>query len=138
MGSQPDGRTSTDVRASADQNDSSNGTGQNLRTAPQEDIRNMTNGSLPTSPVNGYSGTSQDNTRELAVREKARVNSNVDGKKVSQRTCKKCGEQLTGQFVRALDGTFHLDCFRCQVGSSFVKSPCTNKACAGLWPDSCL
>lgn len=31
------------------------------------------------------------------------------------RICKKCGEQLTGQFVRALDGTFHLDCFRCQV-----------------------
>lgn len=31
------------------------------------------------------------------------------------RICKKCGEQLTGQFVRALDGTFHLDCFRCKV-----------------------
>ena len=31
------------------------------------------------------------------------------------RICKKCGEQLTGQFVRALDGTFHLDCFRCRV-----------------------
>jgi hypothetical protein len=31
------------------------------------------------------------------------------------RTCKKCGEILTGQFVRALDGTFHLDCFRCRV-----------------------
>lgn len=33
----------------------------------------------------------------------------------SQRLCKKCGLQLTGQFVRALDGTFHLDCFRCRV-----------------------
>lgn len=33
------------------------------------------------------------------------------------RTCKKCGEPLTGQFVRALDGTFHLDCFRCRVGT---------------------
>jgi hypothetical protein len=31
------------------------------------------------------------------------------------RTCKKCGESLTGQFVRALDGTFHLDCFKCRV-----------------------
>ncbi len=31
------------------------------------------------------------------------------------RICKKCGEPLTGQFVRALDGTFHLDCFRCRV-----------------------
>lgn len=32
------------------------------------------------------------------------------------RVCKKCGEPLTGQFVRALGGTFHLDCFRCRVG----------------------
>jgi hypothetical protein len=32
-----------------------------------------------------------------------------------QRACKKCGEPLTGQFVRALDGTFHLDCFKCRV-----------------------
>lgn len=32
------------------------------------------------------------------------------------RICKKCGEPLTGQFVRALGGTFHLDCFRCRVG----------------------
>lgn len=32
------------------------------------------------------------------------------------RMCKKCGEPLTGQFVRALGGTFHLDCFRCRVG----------------------
>lgn len=31
------------------------------------------------------------------------------------RLCKKCNLQLTGQFVRALDGTFHLDCFKCRV-----------------------
>jgi hypothetical protein len=35
------------------------------------------------------------------------------------RMCKKCGEPLTGQFVRALGGTFHLDCFRCRVRCSF-------------------
>lgn len=34
------------------------------------------------------------------------------------RICKKCGEPLTGQFVRALDGTFHLDCFKCRVRPS--------------------
>lgn len=33
------------------------------------------------------------------------------------RVCKKCGLQLTGQFVRALDGTFHLDCFKCRVNA---------------------
>ena len=31
------------------------------------------------------------------------------------RICKKCGEPLTGQFVRAIGGTFHLDCFKCRV-----------------------
>ena len=36
------------------------------------------------------------------------------------RLCKKCGEPLTGQFVRALGGTFHLDCFRCRVSDSIL------------------
>lgn len=31
------------------------------------------------------------------------------------RVCKKCGEPLVGQFVRALGGTYHLECFRCEV-----------------------
>ncbi|CAK7567907.1 MAG: Rho-type GTPase activating protein Rga1 [Sporothrix epigloea] len=38
------------------------------------------------------------------------------------RSCDKCGEQLTGQFVRALDGAFHLDCFRCKDCSQIVAS----------------
>lgn len=37
------------------------------------------------------------------------------------RICKKCGEPLTGQFVRALGGTFHLGCFRCRVGLSYIR-----------------
>lgn len=44
------------------------------------------------------------------------------------RICRKCMEPLTGQFVRALGGTFHLDCFRCKVHLS----------CAKDWPiDPC-
>lgn len=39
------------------------------------------------------------------------------------RICKKCGEPLTGQFVRALDGTFHLDCFKCRVCLLVSPSP---------------
>lgn len=35
----------------------------------------------------------------------------------SARVCKKCGESLTGQFVRALGATFHLECFKCEVSS---------------------
>ncbi|CAK7263151.1 Rho-type GTPase activating protein Rga1 [Sporothrix epigloea] len=38
------------------------------------------------------------------------------------RKCDKCGEQLTGQFVRALDGAFHLDCFKCKDCSQIVAS----------------
>lgn len=33
----------------------------------------------------------------------------------SSRICKKCGEPLTGQFVRALLSTYHLECFKCEV-----------------------
>lgn len=75
------------------------------------------NGSLPHSPVDGRNGRSRDITQELPVRERSRANG-TPGTKPSgtQRVCKKCGEALTGQFVRALGGTFHLDCFRCRVG----------------------
>lgn len=38
------------------------------------------------------------------------------------RQCKKCGEALTGQFVRALGGTFHLDCFKCADCGQIVAS----------------
>ena len=38
------------------------------------------------------------------------------------RICKKCGEALTGQFVRALGGTYHLDCFKCADCGQIVAS----------------
>lgn len=38
------------------------------------------------------------------------------------RICKKCNEPLTGQFVRALGGTYHLDCFRCRDCGTIVAS----------------
>nr|CAG8438836.1 3632_t:CDS:10 [Entrophospora candida] len=34
--------------------------------------------------------------------------------KQSFTTCAKCGLMIVGQFVRALEGTYHLDCFKCQ------------------------
>lgn len=36
----------------------------------------------------------------------------------SPTTCAKCDLPMTGQFVRALGTVYHLDCFRCLVGSS--------------------
>ncbi|KAK6540931.1 hypothetical protein TWF694_008315 [Orbilia ellipsospora] len=38
----------------------------------------------------------------------------------TRRICKKCDLPLTGQFVRALGGTFHLDCFRCRDCGTIV------------------
>ncbi|CAG8900543.1 unnamed protein product [Penicillium salamii] len=40
----------------------------------------------------------------------------------SSRLCQKCGEPLTGQFVRALGGTFHLECFKCEDCGEIVAS----------------
>ncbi|KAK1690740.1 RhoGAP domain-containing protein [Colletotrichum godetiae] len=54
-----------------------------------------------------------------------------------QRTCKKCGEPLTGQFVRALDGTFHLDCFKCRDCGQIVASkffPVDDEGGEGQYP----
>lgn len=54
-------------------------------------------------------GQEFDEQRDIsAPRERSRPN---------RRICKKCGEPLTGQFVRALNGTFHLECFKCHVSA---------------------
>ncbi|KAL7267735.1 Rho-type GTPase activating protein Rga1 [Rhizina undulata] len=40
----------------------------------------------------------------------------------AHKTCHKCQGPLTGQFVRALGGTFHLDCFKCRDCGVIVAS----------------
>jgi len=70
-------------------------------------------GRQPASPA-----LSADNTDTESRRSGERNRSKPRGSRSASgqvRTCKKCGEPLTGQFVRALDGTFHLDCFKCRV-----------------------
>ena len=55
------------------------------------------------------------------------------------RLCGKCGQQLMGQFVRALGDTYHLECFTCKVRfSPFVLNPTSILTCAGLRQDSGL
>ena len=77
------------------------------------------NGSSPPSypPADGRSRRSTELPRDLPVRERSRTNGTAGGKSAhgTLRLCKKCGEPLTGQFVRALGGTFHLECFKCRV-----------------------
>ena len=54
------------------------------------------------------------------VRDRSRPNGRPHNKSPgSSRVCQKCNEPLTGQFVRALGGTFHLECFKCEVCDIF-------------------
>lgn len=51
--------------------------------------------------------------------------------------CAKCGESLTGQFVRALEGTYHLDCFKCRDCGQIVASkffPADDEETGGQYP----
>lgn len=72
---------------------------------------------LPISPPGSVRGRQKDNNL-LKTNGEHNTSRSRNGRTASGnlRHCKKCGEVLTGQFVRALGGTFHLDCFRCQVG----------------------
>ncbi|EFX02458.1 Rho GTPase activator [Grosmannia clavigera kw1407] len=94
-------------------------------------------GRPPVSPSQGDRGRNMDRgrDRELEPRPSSdRKHSQQGSSRTASglpRTCNKCGEPLTGQFVRALDGTFHLDCFRCQdcgqiVASKFFPASDTN------------
>ncbi|KAJ5273667.1 hypothetical protein N7478_008792 [Penicillium angulare] len=57
------------------------------------------------------------------ARDRSRPNGRSHNKSPgSSRLCQKCNEPLTGQFVRALGGTFHLECFKCQDCSEIVAS----------------
>ncbi|KAI9650941.1 Rho-type GTPase activating protein Rga1 [Ciborinia camelliae] len=77
------------------------------------------------SPANSMSGREgpprEGNRRPSNERTRSRTRTGRTGSG-SLRLCKKCGEPLTGQFVRALGGTFHLDCFRCRDCGQIVAS----------------
>lgn len=81
-----------------------------------------TNGSPPVGVADAQSG--QANTQTLPYRDRSRTRTNGGAAPKNSngtlRVCKKCGESLTGQFVRALGGTFHLECFKCRVRNFYV------------------
>lgn len=86
-------------------------TQRNLGAAAEEVHRS--NGNLSPSKNNGLGAGDQDG-RDTPKREKSRMNGSAGGK-LSPKICQKCGEPMNGQFVRAIGGIFHLDCFRCSV-----------------------
>ena len=77
---------------------------------------------MTSSPVGSTGGRDRDKDGESYSQHKTSGERNRsrtrNGRTASgqMRMCKKCGLPLTGQFVRALGGTFHLDCFKCRVG----------------------
>ena len=164
MGSQFEGRASLDARSAGNDHGARNipapqgdleggvqsmnigGLGYNNTNTQTQRITdsvpqhgNGSNGSVPLSPPNGRGGRERDMTKNTVSQEKPRVNGGTDDRKPSQRICNKCGEALTGQFVRALGGTFHLECFKCQVHplSTVIRFINTN-SCLGLWTGRCF
>ncbi|KAK4099782.1 hypothetical protein N658DRAFT_429003 [Parathielavia hyrcaniae] len=92
-------------------------------------------GRPPASPALSAENTDTESRRSAERnRSKPRGSRSASGQ---VRTCKKCGETLTGQFVRALDGTFHLDCFKCRDCGQIVASkffPADDEANGGPYP----
>ena len=76
---------------------------------------------LPPAP-GGY-GEQQVMTRPSQERQKSST-ANGQRRPSGSRICGKCGEPLQGQFVRALDNTFHLDCFTCHVSAIHMEGYC--------------
>jgi hypothetical protein len=64
--------------------------------------------------------THEEQTQALAERPRGAGRKPSERSK-EQRLCGKCGTHLTGQFVRALGDTYHLECFTCHV--SPLQSP---------------
>lgn len=80
------------------------------------------NGNLAAPSGEGRDARNRDVSQNMPIRERSRTNGASGGRSgnSAQRICKKCDQPLTGQFVRALGGTYHLECFLCRVRSPRV------------------
>lgn len=81
--------------------------------------RDFAEGSMNGQELNGRQ-TNQDETQDVALRDQSRSNGARRPNERS-RICGKCNGPLTGQFVRALGGTYHLECFTCHVSHSIFQ-----------------
>ncbi|KAL8882215.1 MAG: hypothetical protein Q9198_000749 [Flavoplaca austrocitrina] len=80
----------------------------------------LSNGNLSDSSTGGRYGRDKDRifTNNIPIRERSRTNGSTGQKRI----CDKCGDPLLGQFVRAMSGMFHLECFMCRDCGQIVAS----------------
>ncbi|KAI4280523.1 MAG: hypothetical protein L6R38_004385 [Xanthoria sp. 2 TBL-2021] len=95
----------------------------------------LSNGNLSDSSAGGRYGRDKDRivTHNMPVRERSRTN----GSNGPKRICDKCGDPLLGQFVRAMGGMFHLECFMCRDCGQIVASkffPVDDEEGTGQYP----
>ncbi|RMZ84605.1 hypothetical protein DV737_g1097, partial [Chaetothyriales sp. CBS 132003] len=76
----------------------------------------------PKTRDNAYDSEGRQSSDSRAGRRPSVGSGHGSDERSSVRTCNKCREPLTGQFVRALHGTFHLDCFKCADCGQIVAS----------------
>lgn len=101
-----------------------------LGTAPMDDetpnglptsppgVRTMLSiGGRTMSPVGGKNTWEGEGFQEIPMRGPSRTDGSAGGNNTggTSRICTKCGEPLLAKYVRALNGTFHMDCFMCRV-----------------------
>ncbi|KAL2352310.1 GTPase-activating protein-like protein of the rho/rac family [Cryomyces antarcticus] len=72
-------------------------------------------------PTQDRVGRSMDQTSSPTLRERSKTNGSRRPSG-TQRICGKCSGHLTGQFVRALGDTWHLECFTCYDCNKIVAS----------------
>lgn len=97
--------------------------------SPREPYNNEVNGHSrnegwsPDRAVNGSASTSPHGSNAYGSERRPDGNQPTQllsrRQSGSKRICGKCKKDLTGQFVRALDNTFHLECFTCHVSLMF-------------------
>ena len=106
------------------------GSSQNQSEQQSANIRNSYSRPNGNTPEQQYDSDTRQSTDSRTGRKRSIGNQNHSDRSRSGgkssagnvRTCKKCGEALTGQFVRALGGTYHLDCFKCADCGQIVAS----------------
>lgn len=76
----------------------------------------------PSDPHQARSARTEDSAHQSSSKQRSQSKRNGKSPGGSHRTCRKCGQGLQGQFVRALDKTYHLECFQCHDCGDIVAS----------------